>query len=244
MTRKTNQKKKQTRKQKRKGGMWYTQNINKSCEDNLKDFNRTRNRRPPNEPYNPTTYYPGLFNVHSKPVTQSMHCTNSDTLVNQDDKFNVCREINRFMVSNYKQKRNDFVLHELYCCFNPNICEIDYYRCVRVFENDDHNAFGMKVKLSYNGNMLSVPIDMDYYNSLHRRKNTPAEDGQESLKAHNNDCELLYEINIPGKQILYKDKYENPIYEINLTMINRTFYIVGNHPRLLPKRVSPLMQDF
>jgi hypothetical protein len=235
--------KRKVRKQKRKGGMWYTQNINKSCEDNLKDFNRTRNQRPPNEPYNPTTYYPGVFNVHTKSVKQAMHCTNSDTPVKQDEKFDVCREINRFMVSNYKQKRNEeFVLYELYCCFNPNTCEIDYYRCVRVFENDEHNAFGMKVNLSYNGNMLSVPIDMDYYNSLHRRKNTPDQDEQESLKAHDNKCELLYEINIPGNQIPYTDKYGNPIYEIDLFSIdfmnNRQFYIVGNHPRLLPKRVS------
>lgn len=235
--------KRKVRKQKRKGGMWYTQNINKSCEDNLKDFNRTRNQRPPNEPYNPTTYYPGVFNVHTKSVKQSMHCTNSDTPVKQDDKFNVCREINRFMVSNYKQKRNEeFVLYELYCCLNPNTCEIDYYRCVRVFENDDHNAFGMKVDLSYDGNMLSVPIDMDYYNSLHRRKNTPDQDEVEARKAHDNKCELLYQINIPDNQIPYTDIHGNPIYEIDLFSIdfmnNRQFYIVGNHPRLLPKRVS------
>ena len=123
---KTFKKRKQTRKQKRKqkGGMWFTQNIDKSCEDNLKDFNRTRYRRPPNEPYNPTTYYPGLFNVHSKPVQQSMNCTNSDTPIPQTKFSNECREVNRFLVSNYKQKRSEeFLLYGFYCCFNPTTCE-------------------------------------------------------------------------------------------------------------------------
>lgn len=236
-TRKLNKKRKS-----RKGGMFNVKNFDKSCRDNHKDFDRGKTLGYVNRaaPYNPTTYYPGVFNSNKSPVKNIMNCNGSYSTYNESPDKEKCRQARRELFK-YERATN-LVVNQLYASMDTNSIEncnkIIYYLCTRFDPENDGwvDRWGVKVLVtishdSRQRNIFSYTIDYAYYDANIPPSPQPKAPSQSIWDRWSNTpapvqvpvvTVPIYR-NIHGEPMLTPSG--NPIYEISLD--NLELYIAN-----------------